>query len=505
MSDYRYPSAEVQFISYFGSSLGTFCRDYYKGPPSLDAWMEVMVREHEQSHDALNRLFECSDRKTIPSFRRHEWFELTVSESDLGTGTQVLPKYGPAYAHGTEIFFGQAVTANSLTFEVPTTLKRCPLLASNVGEVRAWLVEGIDYRFDVENSYIELSENLFDDSRFAVENVFENGEISDRTLTLYAYGSEHDEDTLYRQFGYVYRMKLPSGDVTRDLLNAVADAAVHGSSELLVRQVWSAATGCPLAKHDEETVEEIGEDQRGQFLLTDKEFYRLPMDSTPAVAVGDTVVLGDSLCEELSFTWLNRGVAPSYLDGLSMGRGFLPSYYWGDLYFANERVPLVVEEDVDGKTKASFQLEGHPGDVELFWDEVHQRGVSSGTTLANLLDLRPTPTEEPRAGNLPATINPLEFLVSNLLRFNVLLVNIALPNLGEGAVGLHAMRWLRQVLPPDLCVIVLSSRQVTETVTPDNITESVEAFTTTVAEDTVDAATYVQESVRLRNISGRCV
>jgi len=68
----------------------------------------------------------------------------------------------------------------------------------------------------------------------------------------------------------------------------------------------------------------------------------------------------------------------------------------------------------------SFEVGGYPTDVTLLFDLMFQRARENNTkTLAEIYDVRPEgQTTQPTAASLPATINPCEFLVANVLRFN---------------------------------------------------------------------------------------
>jgi len=172
-----------------------------------------------------------------------------------------------------------------------------------------------------------------------------------------------------------------------------------------------------------------------------------------------------------------------------------------------------------GYTFVKFPLGGFPADVERFFNELHMRGVEAAETvkedcfynpisyaslavfperglsgrvyravdtgwlyrwvpsledppgyyeqivrvppnrklgtLAHMLDKRKQPSGEPTASNLPATINPLRFLIENVLRNNVFVIRIDVPALGQNRLGLYNIRHLRQVIPPQTAMIVI--------------------------------------------------
>ena len=128
-------------------------------------------------------------------------------------------------------------------------------------------------------------------------------------------------------------------------------------------------------------------------------------------------------------------------------------------------------------------------------------------TLAHLLDKRRQPSGEPTADNLPTEINPLRFLVENVLRNNVFVVRINVSALGQNRLGLYNIRHLRQVIPPQTAMIVVfeltlkSDKIDAEKYVPDTLTtfKGIEPQL-----DTVDE-TYVKDrGVLINRISGTC-
>ncbi len=139
-------------------------------------------------------------------------------------------------------------------------------------------------------------------------------------------------------------------------------------------------------------------------------------------------------------------------------------------------------------------LSGRDVDVTKFWNEAHARGVARGETLAMLLDRRPVPVGQPTAGSLPATVNPLRFLLANVLRTRCLIARIKAGALGAGALGLAYLRTLRRIIPPGTALVVLVELPTADdSVIVDYVTEDLGSYTAlAVLEDTVDP-TFVAE------------
>jgi hypothetical protein len=86
---------------------------------------------------------------------------------------------------------------------------------------------------------------------------------------------------------------------------------------------------------------------------------------------------------------------------------------------------------------------------------IHGMIPMAGQTLAELLDIRTNPTGEPTADNLPATINPLEFLLSNLMRNNLFVIRVRPDSFAANAPGLQMFSLLRNIMPPHVSYVAL--------------------------------------------------
>ena len=95
-----------------------------------------------------------------------------------------------------------------------------------------------------------------------------------------------------------------------------------------------------------------------------------------------------------------------------------------DLGFINSNVELIVKENLDDKTEATFYVGGHPFDVERFWELVKENGLSYGKTLAEGLDKRVEKVGQPTKQDLPQTVNPLRLLVDEMVPGGFTLVTI---------------------------------------------------------------------------------
>jgi hypothetical protein len=325
----------------------------------------------------------------------------------------------------------------------------------------------------------------FQDVRVAKQPVYQDGVVVDEAAVLWVFRGQFDWGQIYRQFAYVLGLQLQSSRGYRDIMNAVFDAIVGGTTQRSLQLATSVITGIPLVIEAEETVVEVANDAQHLLVATDQNVYRFKTTTTASVAVGDVVHVGDSLVDALAFYELNRGAVPAEIPALAMGPGFLASCYYGDLVFENKEVPLETTEAEDapyGYTYVRFGLGGFPLDVTKFFDDMHLRGIAEAErpitacevvetiaipevgmddryirlgTLAHRLDTRTVKVGEPTAAALPATINPLQFLAANVLRNNLTVIRVNMSGLGADALGLHQAGLFHRIMPPHTAVIVL--------------------------------------------------
>lgn len=513
MSDYTYPSSDLERVDRLLSLLGTFWSMTYGGDTVVSSYAAATAATYQQAYLDLLELVASVSRYKIPVFHTENWTLLTLKSSEKLSSSLVMSTDLSSVYDGDRYY--DTYTGGSLyAWELPAGLASAPLLLNRITNSSLTLTAGVDYV--VRNGYIAFRDDPFANELIPQRSLLEDGEETDRELGLWVFKGKFDYENVYRQFGYALGFQLQSSEKYKGLMIAVLDALVEGTTVNHLREAWSVITGIPLIAADSETVEEIRTEIDRQVVVTDKNAYYFTLDTTITCSVGQTLLRGDSLCDGMSFHEFNRGQVPDVteLASLAVGNGFVASGYYGPLIFENKDVALVVEEDVDGYTKVSWELGGWPGDVAQFFDELHANGVAAGQTLANLLDVRPVGNRdtEPTAASLPATINPLEFLCQNVLRNNTIVIRIKAAALRDG-LGLNTAKVLRKIVPPHATVIVLVELEHTDdpirmeeagdAETP-GYEESLALYTGMTASETLSTA-LLSESVTLRQIGGRCI
>jgi hypothetical protein len=534
VSEYVYPTTDYDRPTNLLRLLGTFWADYYRGNDQVES---VCAAKGQIENQTITDLLEVANSyayDTCPIFHTDNWFVFRMLKSEMNSSKVTLPLHDGSTSYNEGGLYDVPPDQLSFVFPIDENLTGVRQALNRFTEPSLVWTTGVD--FVLEEGRITFMVNPFEDNRIASRLVYQDGEVVDEEAVLWLFKGEFDYETLYRQYGYVLNMKYQSSKAYRDMLTGFFQALVGGTTARNVLMGVSAVTGVPLVMEPTEVVEHVTIDGAGRLVITDQHSYRFPESATPVVDVGDTVHAGDTLADSLTVIELNRGVVPDDLLALAMGKGFLSTCYYSDLIFENKEVPFEVDEDhASGFTYVKFGLGGFPLDVERFFDDMHERGIAysqlpvdecdpgdtvlipgdecdgEGTpdqvlrrgTLAHLLDVRENPIGEPTAASLPDTINPLEFLIDNVLRANAVLVRVRAVSLGTENLGLYASTQFTKIVPPHTAMIlVIELTPPTDSITVDMLDEDLETFKgMSLADDIED---MVDESFSISIVSGTC-
>lgn len=518
MANFVYPSSILDSAQDLLALLGSLWSTTYAGQAVVASIAQARAQQDKQAHlDLLDLVASCS-RLTVPVFHTDNWYLLTLRESQRDGGTYALPKFDGTALFGVDngLKFGEPVAQEVHAWAVPEDLVKAPLILNRITSPSRTLVFGVDYL--LQDGFLVFRDDPFDDPLIPKRTLLEGNVPVDRELGLWICRGQFDWKTVQQQFGYTLGFQATrSSEGYKQLVNAILDACVHGTSVNHVRLALGAAAGVPLVIEAVETVDRIVVSNDRRLVITDKNVYAFPLSAAAIVTPGQMLRRGDPLTDALTFYEFTRGACPDAdtLPALVLGRGFLSAGFFMDLAFENKDVPLVVTTDADGYTRIDFEIDGWPGDVEKFFDDLHARGRAAGQTLANLLDQRPADARDtqPTAGALPTTLNPLAFLCANVLRNNAFLVKIR-PSACIDGVGMAAAKILPKALPPQTAMIVVVELEHRgETITMDGpgteaeagYQESVKVYLGQNFSETFNGPDHITERLRLFQIGGRCV
>ena len=515
---YRYPQNDFDKPDSLLGLLGSFWATLYQGNALVKDIGSVVGQLSQQANSQFLELVNSVSRKNVPVYHQDDWYAIKVRQSELNTDTSLLAVYktGTHYSYKSqaELFYGQIPDSNYYAVSKPKEIKECGVIFERITDSAVQLINGID--FWLEDSTVVLRSNPFDNPDIPKREVLNNvGEIVDREITLWLYRSKWDWDYIYDQFGYVLSLPMRSSPGYKSFVNAILDSFNEGTSVRSQQQALAAAFGVPLVINVEETVELVANDTNGLQIITDAHVYTFPATANAVVSIGQTVYAGQALTDTFEVVEFNRGFDINCgVDALTIDTNMLTKGFYDGLVFSNKNVPLNVELAEDGYTKVTWEIGGFPNDVTKFWHDVHTSGIAKNETLAMLLDVRENPIGQPTASSLPVEINPLKFLIDNLLKFNLFIVKVKPGSKLQNRLEFVPVTQLRKIMPPHTLMLLLvdlfyaDSPIVMETAGTEiapGYSESFESFQCLTVSESLNSDVYVTETSKVKTIGGRCI
>ena len=464
-----YPESDLNQGRDLLVQLGSFWSEIFGDRDVLQTHLRSSAHEQAQSHlDFLEAVASVS-RFTVPVFHKEDWHLITFRQSDAQDTPSVYRTGDLVYGQqpGTVInrpagfvqTYGGQDVPGQVRVPLPDTMVDAPVTLQNlVVDPSRVLAKDIDY--DVEKRYdtyvLRFREDPFTDDLIPRRDVVDDdGNVVDVEIALWAYKGDFDLEHIWIQFGYVMSLQLESSQFYKDLLNAVWDSHVLGFSRAGMEAFLAATSGAPIILNPRETVEVVRDETDSKLVVTDANVYRVPAGGNVLLSVGTTYLAGTAVSDAFSITEL-AGHDPDYsaIPALALNENFLSGDFLSEL-FVEDKVAEVEYHGLDeeGRAFVTFQVSGFPADVELFWRQVQERGRLEGQTLANLLDQRTDPQGEPTAADLPATLNPLQFML-DIMKNNLFVLQVKPGAFDDDAPGLGLFRALRNVMPPHTTYVV---------------------------------------------------
>lgn len=478
-------------------------------PDQAQSIVEGLISLFRQTDVTRDNLIECMSRFTVPALSR-VGYELIRIRRESGTQDATIPRYGEGAEYGDGTRYGIPL-ADRWVFDVAGIPDQIGLIADHTDQPTVVLFPGMD--FDILDNRLSFRENPFDNPLLNAREIYENGVVIDYELTLWAIDARRDQGDIWNFYGFATGFNHRSSNRYRDFVNALWDTWTQGPSIEQVRRLALSIADAPISETDE-IVEALTTDARGQLIITDKSVYRAHADAALLVDVGQVLTKGEELVDTVRVNRIAGFDAVENLSGLALDAGWLENGFYGELTFDNRTVPLVTEM-LDGRLRVSFELGGWPGDVDRFWDRMHEKGLEADQTLAQLLDQREEPIGEPLAESLPSEINPLEFLADNVLRNRVVVVQLKAATFGPDALPLTFLNALRAVIPPQYGVMVVLELAFTgDEITmdspgtldqPGGEDGPLVGYDLGIVEDTLSPEALISESPRLRHLDGGCL
>jgi hypothetical protein len=456
MSSLVFPADDFDKSGKLTAQLGSFWDGAYDDGDFIEILNRARTNEAKQTQRIARENLASVSRATVPIYREEEWLALSIKASERTEGSLI--------EDGNTFSFSPVVSASS--FGLPTSTVFAYPIAQDIKDIHSivdlrvaplvlW-IKNVDFYLDAVQGLLVFRQDPLELETTDVQLTFDTtGSITEQEAVLWLNEVRLDKAHIYNQFGYIIALKYASSEEYRTLLNHLFDNLVLGNVYDAFVSGLSLLADVPMVQTQGEIVEDISVRTDEILIITDKYVYRCHIDAGIITTVGETLNVNQLLTDTISVTSLHKGTIPSTVLALTIGRGLLVGEdYAGELLFENKTVPTVVTVDPTGLTKIEWEITGAAADVALFWENVHNNGIAADSTLAELMDTRVTKVGQPIASNLPVTVNPLAFLVQNLLR-NLILVELNSNTFGRYALGINNANVFRRLVPPQYMVLLV--------------------------------------------------
>lgn len=502
----RYPASVYDHTGHLLSALGSWWANDYVNASQVESLVAAKCEQERQTLQDVEYIVNSLSRETVPLYHVDNWYAFRLRQTD-----RQFPQvhYDEPHVYSGELRYNEHRKTEEYIYPIPPHITYVPLVFNRLTEPSLAWVHGVDY--EIREGVIVFYADPFQSSLVAKRRVTTANKQQDLEAVLWFYRSEADWQTAYTHFGRAVNLFARTSKGYKELLNAVWDCLVSDCSMAALQRGLIAITGIPLTREPIEQITHITHTPELLQIHTNAHIYGFPPDVCPVVTPGQVVRAGAPLTDALLIDESNGTVLPDWLEAIALGAGFVSNCYFSNLIFENKSVPLRLEQTPSGFAKVTWPLGGFPRDVNLFFDEIHQRGVTAcqadptgtGQTLAHKLAGGWADAEtEPRAADLPRTLNPLRFLFTNLFRGNVVVARIRHWNNSATNVGWQFASVLHRLVPADTALLLLVDlpRQ-RDTITEDHVTDNGELFHLSSATFLEVEDSYVHEIVSVRSVS----
>jgi hypothetical protein len=446
---YTYPGSDLDRPSKVLSLLGSLWTRVYAGTDFQRDRTRAKLELARQAHFNLLQASDCISRLLLPLYHYEYWVALPMLRSELTADAAVwhfddpdLPDFdaSPGFTFDTPIITG------AVGMPKPEALADIRAIYSDITNPAAILHRDIDFVLDEIEGNIIFRSNPFDNEAFTREAIFEDGVVADERLTMWLFRPDWDKQFIYNHLGYVIGLNLPTSPGYKDSVNQVLDSLVRATSQVDVERLIGMGYGIPLVLEHRELVEDVRDDANETLVITETTAYGHGRDAEPRYEAGDEVTIGTSLTDAMTVYELRRGASIPEIPAIALPLGMLDPSIGGEITFENSQVPVTVTGTA-GNERVEWQLGGSEEAIQRFWDLTHQKRLLYGYSLYDVLVAE--------YGSIPATINPMEFLIDNVLRNNCFVVVIQQRGIGEDALNTEIATLLRKILPPHTAVIII--------------------------------------------------
>jgi len=473
----KFPAEDITDGQYLYRSLGSFWTQLFTSKNELKGYTTGMAEEAIQAYYNLVENIQKYSIKDIGVLHKEKWLPLVIKKSEYNKAPFVFEKDGAVFGsqpvtdlfYGGQLFrFGEAKHTDGSTvysFSLTNKVKKFNVIADRIIAPQVMLISGVDVI--LKNNVLFFNKDIFNDPSLARTKIItsegapsffkdDNGAlVEDEFVILWLYNAELDEDALYTNFGTLLDVKMDSSQAYKDILISLMNLYVEGPTISALNKIFAVLAGCPTILGVTETVEDIYEDTRFKYVITDKNVYRINLAQEIAdfVQVNAVLQAGDILTNDVLL--IDSVIDPVWwLSKIETRKLAFASYVFNaeikaQLFFEN--TDTFVTCDITGsagslKRTITFPVTGRREDVDAFHAYINKENTTKDKLLYALGLLKDASSRAP--------VNPLNFILSNFLKNNTLLLKMSFTSEEQMLTFLEVFPTLDKYLPPHVYVLV---------------------------------------------------
>ncbi len=323
------------------TTLGTFW-DLLPDKALISAYLIAKQQTELQTQEDVNNLMKCASRYETP--------------------IHVTKLLEP-------IVINKSYYDNSPLIELPSTLSTPNIITDAIVAPSVVWLEHYDYSY--ADGILELRVNPFEIPTIDKAPIKDDsGQIVDYSITLWFNNSKYDEEYIHTFWGNLVNLYAASSDEYRQLVCAVLDCLLLGTTTERLEKVLSLYYDAPIAK-EEETIETIIKQGANTLVITDKHVYRCNPCNRLLVTEGQALRCADPLTDRCLLYYPTQIPYNELVEKVTIPASYFKYDIQGDLAFINQDVPVEV---IDGQRR--FSIMGDAESVNMFWEVFYNTGGS---------------------------------------------------------------------------------------------------------------------------------
>jgi len=468
-----FPAKDATDGQFLYRSLGSFWTQLFQDKQALHGYTLGMAEELIQTQINLAEVVRQYAVKDIDVFHKEKWKALIIKKSEFNKAPFVFEEDSAVFGlqpdtdsfYANQIFrFGyskQTDNKTAFSFTPAFDLVQASAVANRLVSPSLVLIPGVDFVIQAgtlyfntnifENEYIPRTKIL---GELGVPSTYLDSfgnTIADEMIILWVYQASVDSAELYNNFGSLLALNLPSSESYKELLKNIINLSVEGPTIKAINLALSALLNVPTIIESSERVEDIYSDDNYQYVVTDKNIYRI----APQQRLNQSVLVGNALPVGTQIT-TSVQVIDSLMDPV-WWKNVLPNkklVLAGHIFAISATSQLIFEDKPLTITYTNgilrFPVIGRDNDVAAF-----NSYLNRPDKLPELLSKLTMSVNEDSA----LTVNPVDFLFANVFRNNVLFIKLDFYTSAQMVRFFELFSVLQRYLPPHIYIVLYLALQ----------------------------------------------